>query len=508
MRKARITNILPLLLLLLSNSCNKINQGSLVPETPSKAPDYFCTWSIQGYTVNYSGVENTRAAINEQSLFGSGKYEGWVNYFPKIKSDLYFVMDDSWDIPQDVNNGPNEYLGLTELDSSRFPSFKGNSGERLKGLTDKIKSQGWKGAGGWICAQESPVDNKHENMEIYWTEKLKAANYADFSYWKVDWGKHDRDEQWRKTLTTLGHQYAPNLCIEHAMENKYIEFSDAFRTYDVEVITSAPVTIQRIANVLNYSTKENAKGIINCEDEPYIAVGLGCAIGIMRYPFDGNLPNGEQDHVFPPVGRNLKKRMDEIIRAVRWHRIAEPFGVQADAQIDPVKLTDHWTMKEKETWLGRPNGEVVTVEAPARVSRGMPLPQISNLHDKQQPFLMASKYPNGAVAVVTIDRTLDRECILKPETVSLEVSDLLSPIGIFGDYKELILNYPDQIDKNKIKIYGQDLAGDIPVDITEQVKIDENRIIITGDLIQKIGLMESSQGDISAPGMVIQTFSK
>ncbi|MBQ5655544.1 MAG: hypothetical protein IIV01_04970, partial [Bacteroidaceae bacterium] len=60
-------------------------------------------------------------------------------------------------------------------------------------------------------------------------------------------------------------------------------------------------TIRRVAELLPYKTEGNNKGIINCEDEPYIAVGLGCAIGIMRHPMDGNLPDGRQDEVFPPL---------------------------------------------------------------------------------------------------------------------------------------------------------------------------------------------------------------
>ncbi|MDR2956171.1 MAG: hypothetical protein LBV43_13930 [Prevotella sp.] len=509
MKNFRIIQIFILLsILLLSISCRTKYQQSLVPDIPSNAPDYFCTWSTQGYVVNFSGSDNTRAAINEEYMFGSGKYEGWVSFFPKIRSDIYFVMDDSWDIPQDVNTGNNEYLGLAELDVTRFPSFTGAPQERLKELTEKVKSAGWKGLGGWICAQESSVDKNHDAPETYWTEKLKAANYAGFGYWKVDWGRKDRSEEWRKMLTSLGDQHAPDLFIEHAMENRFIEFSDVYRTYDVEAITSAPVTIQRVANVLNYKAQGDGKGIINCEDEPYIAAGLGCAIGIMRYPFDGVMPNGEQDHVFPPVGRDLKKRMDEITRAIRWHRIAEPFGVNNDGNVDPVKLTDYWTMGEKESWIGRSVGEKVTVEVPARISRNMSLPEISNLHGQEQPYVMASKYPNGAVAVVTIDRTLGRECILKPETVSIELSDLSSPIGIFGDYKELVLNSTQPVDKNKITIYGQDLASDTPVDITGEVKIDDNTIIIPGELIRRVGLMEASEGDVSAPGMVIKILSK
>lgn len=479
---------------------------SLVPVQPSEAPDYFCTWSVQGYVVNYSGAENTRAMINEKSIFGTGQYENWISYFPKIRSDLYFVMDDSWDIPQGINTGSNEYLGLTELDQTRFPTFKGTPENRLKALTDKIKSHGWKGAGGWICAQESSMDENNTQPEKYWTNKLKQADYAGFDYWKVDWGRQDRNKEWREKLTTLGHKHAPQLYIEHAMVNDYIQFSDVFRTYDVESIISIPVTIQRIANLLPYHTQGQAKGIINCEDEPYIAVGLGCAIGIMRYPFVGALPNGEQDPVFPPTGRNLKKRMDEITRAVRWHRIAEPFGVNADEQIDATKLSDYWIMQEKESWINRPCGEKVAAEAPARISRRMPLPRITTSDTTHQPYILASRYPNGATAVVTIERVIGRENILNQESVSIELDDPSSPVGIFGDYKELILNYPQPLVEDGIKIYGQDLAGDTPVNITGLVNIKGNKIIIPGNLIRQVGLMAASEGDVSYPGMVLQVF--
>ncbi len=348
------------------------------------------------------------------------------------------------------------------------------------------------------------MDEKHTDQQAYWTEKVKEAHYAGFGYWKVDWGKQDKDARWRRMQTQLGHQYAPDLYIEHALDNSFIEFSDVFRTYDVEVITSVPETIRRIARVLPYRAQEGAKGLINCEDEPYIAVGLGCAIGIMRYPYPGSLPDGSQDHVFPPVGKDMKKRMDEVVRAVRWHRIAEPFGVDNDAHIDEVLLIDYWTVQERETWIERTPGDKVYIKAPARISRRMPLPQISNLHGPEQPFVLASCYPNGAVAVVTQERTLDRACKLNPETVSIEVADLHAPVGIFGEYRELQLNYSGNIDQRNIKIYGQDLAGDTPVDITSQVEIKGNQIILPGSLIRTIGLMEASAGDSSAPGMVMQ----
>lgn len=476
---------------------------NLIPEKRSDAPDYFCTWSTQGYVVNYSGVENTRKMMNETNLFGSGQYEGWVNFFPEIREDLYFVLDDSWDIPLMVNGSDNEYLGLVELDTTRFPSFSGTARVRLKKLVDQIESSGWKGVGGWICAQESRFDTLSASPEKYWEKKLTDADFAGFDYWKVDWGKNDHVKSWRKMLTDWGHKYAPGLYIEHAMDESYIEFSDVYRTYDVESVMSLPVTMNRIAGLLKYKTKGMAKGIINCEDELYIAVGLGCAIGIMWYPFVKELPDGCQDHVFPPVGRNLKKRLNEIVRAVRWHRIAGPFGVNDDAVIDENLFCDNWVLGERETWVSRPVGDTLVVKAPARISRNMPLAQIKN-QSESSPYVLTSRYPNGAVAVVTLDRTLGRECFLNKEVVRISVKNVKHPIGIFGYYQSLIINVDEDMDVNRIRILAQDLAGKESFDITDRLEISEREINIPGDVIEAIGLMNQSKDDKSAPGLVMR----
>lgn len=481
---------------------------SLVPDVPTKAPDYFCTWNIQGYKANYTGSEDTRAAINEQSMFGTGDWESWIEFFPEIREDLYFVMDDSWDIPQNVNNVPNDYLGLVELDSTRFPSFTGTPTERLAKLNEKVKSYGWKGVGGWVCAQQSEMAENHDSIDDYWTERLKAAHAAGFDYWKVDWGTECRNDEWRRNLTRLGKIHAPNLYIEHAMKNEYVEFSDVFRTYDVENIIATPVTIQRVVNLLTYHAEEGAKGIINCEDEPFIAVGLGCAIGVMRHPYKGNLPDGRQDFAFPPVGRNYKNRLDEVVRGVRWHRIAEPFGVAADACIDTVKLNDYWEVQAEETWVNRNPGDMLRESAPARISRNMPLPEVMAVRADEVPFVMASRYPNGATAVVTTERTLGRECVLPLVTVTVQIEDLYKPIGIFGKYKELVLNFREKVDLSSIKVWGQDLAGDRAIDITDRLKAEGHQLTVSGELIQTVGLTDASEGDESLPGMVLQVFKK
>ncbi len=476
---------------------------SLVPPLPPATFDYFNTWNVQGFVASYTSNDDMVKAMNEKNIFGSGKYENWVSFYPELRGDLIFVLDFSWDTPQDVNSMDNDYLGTVRLDTTRFPSYKEMPADRLKKLADDIKAKGWKGIGVWICAQKAET-TENISEEDYWIERLKEADDAGVGYWKVDWGKHANSEEWRKMLSDLGKKYAPDLIIEHAFENRFIEFSDAFRTYDVENVIAQTVTLQRVANLLKFKSQPERKAIINCEDEAYIAAGLGCAMGIQRHPFNGNLPDGNQDFVFPPVGRDLKNRLDETKRGVRWHRIAAPIGVGGEYQIDSVELTDYWVLKDKETWMpGRKAGDTIKVLCPARISRGLPLPQVSSLHSDDQPYVLATKYPNGAVAVATIGRSLGHDYVLKQETVSLKLDEFISTFGIFGDYQELILEFPGKI-KTDITIYGQDLAGEEPVNLKSKIKIDGKNLVIPGEVIREVGLMASAIGDLSDPGMVLK----
>lgn len=486
------------------------DKRNLVPSAPSKVPDYFCTWNVQGYSVSYESGDATRKVMNEAYMFGKGEYQDWINLcYPTIRQDLYFVMDDSWDIPQNVNSSSNPYLGTVEPDLTRFPSLSGSATERLRELVQRVKKSGWKGLGGWICAQK-PENRSDTEETIYWTERLKVHNEAGFSYWKVDWGMHSRDWEWRKKLSELGRKYAPNLCMEHACRNDFIEFSDVFRTYDVENVVAQPVTIQRICDLLPYRALGEAAGLINCEDEPYIAAGLGCTIGVMRHPFGGNLPDGTQDITFPPVGRNIKRRIDEVIRGVRWHRIAEPFGVDGKSfVIDDNCLVDYWILQEKETWnKERKVGEVMTASAPARVSRGMPLPEVSDSTSADRPFILASRYPNGATAVASIGRALGRRYVTKEIGVTFGVQQTEAPIGLFGRFSSVTIMFAPGFRLKDYEVYAQDLAGNIAQNITRKVRGQNNEVIISGELLAHIGLSAASENDLSDPGVVIRFFKK
>ncbi len=68
-------------------------EPSLVPDTPSTAPDYFCTWNVQGFACSYSGASNQADMLVEASLFGTGTNQNWLGFYP---DSLPIDSDTSW----------------------------------------------------------------------------------------------------------------------------------------------------------------------------------------------------------------------------------------------------------------------------------------------------------------------------------------------------------------------------------------------------------------------------
>lgn len=471
--------------------------ASLVPDIKNPAPDYFCTWNIQGYVCNYKSSEAQRTQLSESDLFGSGKLQGWVNFFPRVRGDLLFVMDDSWDVPL---NGDRSDFGSLILNAERFPSYTGTPSERLERLVRAVKVAGWKGLGGWVCAQQAPKFES-TNEQDYWKERLRWMKQADFTYWKVDWGKNEHDAAWRKMLTALGRQEAPDLVIEHAMTVPALGFADVYRTYDVENVIAVASTIDRVGKLLE-QTPSGSPTLINCEDEPYIAAGLGCTMGVMRHPFTGVMPNGQPDIVFPSACRDLKRRLDEVARVVRWHKIAAPLPLGlASAKVDKQRLKDTWMLEQDETWTSHKPGDWRDAAAPARISRGLELPEVKVSEAELQPFVFDCRSTNGAVAIATIGRTVGRQFQNPRALVSLSVGNASGPFGIFGYYSSLTLKFDHPL--GNARILAQDLLASESLEITHEVTIHGNELVIPGELISKIGLSEASTNDLSEPGLVL-----
>ena len=469
---------------------------NLVPDLVNPSPDYFCTWNLQGYVSSYASMEAMRNAMLERYVMGSGRSPGWADMYPKIRRDLLLVLDDSWDVPP---GGNIDMMGSLVLDPDRFPSFEGTPSQRLSQLRKALIAKGWKGMGVWVCAQQAAALGP-STPEAYWRARLGWARESGLDYWKVDWGVHSEDPVWRRSLTDWARIDAPGLVVEHALVPEVYPFSDVYRSYDVEVIISIAETIRRAARLLAGLPISPGLGLVNCEDEVYIGAALGCALGIMRHGMVGALPNGRQDFAFPPVGRDIKRRLDEVVRAVRWHRIAPAFG-GGDICVDPVSLTDYWILKEDETWTKRSPGDRAESAAPARVSRGLPLAEVTVKDGTPFPFVLASRHPEGSIAVATQGRTLEREYIAPLADVVLRVPDVDHAIGIFGFYQSLTLSSEREIPRGTV--WAQDLAGELAVDVTDEVHLTTHKLVISGKLIQRIGLMAQTAHDLSEPGMVL-----
>ena len=487
----------------------KQTDQNLIPQTVNPSPDYYCTWQTQLYATSDGKPEGQRRCIGEDSLFGSEKPFGWANFYPQARKDLLLVMDDSWDVPLDGNP---DYYGALQLDPEKFPASTAHQ-EPLKYLTDRIRQMGWKGLGGWVCAQESPLFPA-PTTEEYWKTRMQQAQSAGFTYWKVDWGKKAEAPAFRNMLTSLAKKWAPDLVVEHAMIPFIVPESDCFRTYDVPAIASIPMTMEKLSAFADIAGAENGRaGLINCEDEVYMAAAGGYTMGVMRHPYAGPFPNGKADMSFPHIHRNLKSKMYEVLRAVRWHRIAPAFDAGfGSTRISQRMLTDYWEFRNIEEeielwWLNMPlkkniSNQTLTLNAPAAIARNTSLPSVYPDHNGNIPYVICSLNPNGAYSIVTAGRTLGRSYGIPKCHISAEIGGA-STIGIFGEYAVLTLKTNG---KTPAKLLMQDLAGDHAMDITDDVMINDSQITIPGELITKIGTSFQPADDSSEPGVVLTIF--
>ncbi len=484
---------------------------SLVPSEPSSAPNYWCTWSAQNYmygqhlqTLNprvlegSSGSKLAHDAMSEKVLFGDG---GWVTeFFPKIRKDLFFLLDDGWEV-----GGTSTF----ELDAAKFPSFTGSGTERLTELNKAIEGAGWRGAALWC--RDTPGGAADRRLE-------SASQSAGIRYWKIDGG----DPAFH--LVELRNETHIPLTLEHVhgegpvngdwrndgrfgsqpwgcKRTEILRHTDVYRTYDVTSMLSLPTTLDRLAEMLKGAEGHTeVLGLLNVEDEVYVAAAMGCTMGVMRYPLNGLRPGADIDLAFYGP-RQAKRRMDEVVRAVRWQRIAPPFSAGlGSVKLSDEILTDSWNFERGQTWDSEIIGAAVRQGAPACVARNIGLPEVAANGDK--PFVFASRFPNGAVAIAAQERTRIGNAWYMPACeVSLSVSDSPGPFGVFGyfDSLTLILDRP-VIGK---RILAQDLAGDECLDVSNLVEVRGTRLRISGQLIRQVGLHHGTAGDKSAPGLVI-----
>jgi len=483
-----------------------LNAQNLIPDKP-QGPlyNYYCTWAIQNYlygwgkpTITLDSVishNDANARMNEKYLTGD---DSWLHFYKRIHGDLIFLFDDGYNTP--AKDG-------MEIDQKKFPSLKGNPAERQKQLAVLVKKEGWATTGLWSRGIKS-ISEAHER--VLWSKNAKIG------YWKVDGGDD------KCIYDSLRNILYPELVIEHSRwpgvmvsnngprgsimpdygikQLHFLENTDVVRIYDIDQPMGQVTGLARVAGLLAVSNGNNkAKAVINCEDLVTVGAALGCAYGIFRFPVMGKRPMGDPD-IFNAGPRNTKKCMDEVVRTVRWQRIAPPFSAgKQTVFIDTVLLSDQMTVKKGETWDLKIQSPLIQ-SAPARITRGLPLPVVNS--DGEPPFVIAAKNPNGAVSVATLGRHSDAFGYKTPlADITLYVGAIPKAIGVFGKYKTLEINFDSSLENKHI--LAQDLAGNKAVNITSQVGIKGKKLVLTGNLISLIGLKDATPGDLSDPGMIL-----
>ncbi|HEV2499651.1 MAG TPA: hypothetical protein VGY31_08745 [Terriglobia bacterium] len=522
------------------------NAGSvrprLVPERPGTTPSYWCTWDTQSYTLESKYIfDQVHGAehLNETLVF---KDPGWITHFyKKVRKDLFVLYDGGWDIPLSVDfTGKGHWhLGSMEVAVDKFPSCKGSPSERLTKLNEMTLKAGWRGAGIWAAAQDygDGKDGRlldRTQVERDLRQRARWSREAGVGYWKVDFGARGNDPKYRRLVTDVCREEAPELVVEHARTcgpvndevnpwekipriahhtGRYapwddgkilasalelLSFSSVLRTYDVLLQLSVPSTLDRVAQLIKNkpSSIRGSGGLILCEDEVYIAAALGCAMGIMR----SRLWKTYTDARYDPY--QLNRRADEAVRAVRWQRLAPAFPAwQGEAVLDSVVFMDDWRFEKGETattWLF---GRDVRQGAPARVARRMALPIVHA--DGAAPYVIASHNPNGSVSVATLPRaSKDRGIYLPLVDVEIDIRNGHAPVGVFGRYRSLTMKLSNELGTRRV--WAQDLAGDEAVDVSSRLRKQGRSLIFPGSLIDDVGRSAAREGDVSNPGLVVR----
>lgn len=491
---------------------------------------YFCTWSVQNYLYGCgdpafraeeaegpTGAMHARANMNGQNLFGP---DGWARRFhPAARSGLYFLLDDGWDVPDPVDSG---WFGSLIPNAQRFPGCPDAPWERLAWLNSQAKSAGWRGLGLWVAAQEAPAlcgENALDeaSQEQYWAERMTWSERAGVEYWKIDWGARAQDLAFRRRLTQWARRYAPHLTLEHAIcqgpvndefaggaggrlrgelaarEAELLMDADVVRTYDILQPLSAAQTMERAGALLSAMEGRAPRGraLINCEDECYLAAALGLCAGVMRHPLRGLRCGGDMDLAFPPTADDAKLRMDEVARMVNWQKIMPPFGAAAEpVRLDGRLLRDSWRFSRGETWMSSLIGEEVAQCAPARISRGMELPQVSGAEDP--PFVAASRHGSCA-AVAMLPRTQLRRHMPLAD-IELRLPRGVRRIAVFGDCRSLRIGGLDGSRAEARDLLGGEILP---------VPVSGGSLSLSGEQVRAIGLSRATRGDRSAPGLII-----
>ncbi len=527
--------------LMFTMSC-ALHGPNLVPDEPSAAPNYWCTWYWQNYLIRQGVPIDSPAdfdphahlsnpAAREELTWGSILGENGMArvLLPESRGDYYFLIDHGW---QDTSIKQNTFFTLI-MDTRDFPAYAGlEPKERIKRLNDELKDLGWRGLGLWVRGTPSEADTR---------KFVEWSKYAGVEYWKIDGGDTAQFRSFKAKQAiypelileyvtgsggplnagwhdphrgTYPSVYAPGVKqVKDANAGPglasraltVMENCDVFRTYDAVPLLVTTVSLQRVYDILLQTAgKPQYRALLNVQDDTNLAAALGCVVAVKRHPMiNARMYQGRDIHFQIAGDRHVENRLNEMDRFVRWQRIAPPMPAGYGTYLASEKhLIDQIEFRPGDTWKKDTWGKMVTQSAPAIMARNLPLPEVEI--DGEPPYVMAGRFPNGAVCIATEGRVKPGCSWYHPRAdISLTIGDAKGPIGVFGHYRSLTLNLDRSVPKNT-KVWAQDLLADKAIDITDKVQISGNKVTIPGELTDQIGTSANKPGDISTPGLVIQ----
>ena len=531
--------------------CSSLGRGGL---SRGRSSTYWCTWATQDATLaghqatgelNFpgdQGVPGVRDNMNETVVFGP---KGWINLFPEFRGDMVFLVDDGWDVPYGAKGGNAGIHSFASLvpDRERFPSLGVDAPDRdrLREFVRRTEDRGWKGLGVWVACQayrerfEAPfrMDELKEDLR----RKFDEAAYAGVKYWKVDWGVHNFHVWYRRLMSEMKERYYPELIIDHCRGfnnalngavdphlkpasdiyrnigttgrifgvpeydpitrdyEEIMSFSDVFRTYDSAHPLTTATMLERAAWELECADKSSSRVVINTEDEPLIAAGLGLELSMMRCPW---WPDPKVMRVRP-----RHRRMAEDMRCIVWQRVAPPFGSDTAAKTlhSEASIREEWHFIPDECWFTGKKEISYYQVAPACVTRGLPLPEVKGTGG-EVPFVVGSRHPNSSLAFAALP-LLDPVKMSYTPRAEARFDAALEPgvpVAAFGRFGSLVLD--DRTGGRRV--FVRDILGGEPVDIAAQCHRAADHIVLPGDVIARIGSSQNGAGDDSEPGAVVE----
>ena len=504
--------------------------------------NYYCTWRLMEWLPHHCDEEglSVRDVMCEKYLFGEDGIA--VRMHPESRNKLYLLLDDGWDVKCSMHGAKSEnewlkpYLGCCQISEEKFPGYGDTPQARLKSMAEKVKALGWRGLGIWISPTISygrEVIGREDDFISFWKRRLEWSKYTGVAYWKVDWGDFDISDRHKKMLMFEKSKIYPELVIENAFvrhplnkkgeESAFslaahrhrLSYSDVLRIYDTTFPMSLPTTLSRVAALLEYppAMEPGALGLINAEDELYVCAALGLTMGIMRYDMGGVELSGGGNESYGGTGpfphtRNARRQLDEVVRAANWQEIAPAFSIaQGNSLVSKQRNADRWKFSKDQCWGDLHEKEYIEQRAPRIIARNASLPAITSKHDEAEfPYIAACRNPNGSLSIASFGRVaINKGYYTCVADIRWDADALSGPVGIFGVFGSLELRF-DQ-DLTGKRVYAGDLIDGILYDITDEIILGKNSVVLSKALIEKYSFLAKRE-DFSEGGMLLQIGEK